>query len=294
MVATLPHRYGKLPPLTKYGEGRSLLLAKYLRTNQLPPLPAALDIYTPVLAAGGGEMFGNDTIGDCTCAAIGHALEADSLAGSGMMVRPTTDEIVAFYSLVSGYNPSTGANDRGAVVESVLTTWRKTGLQTPSGVSKILGFARVDETKHAEVLAAFQLGGILDIGFSVTQSDEDQFSAGQVWDAVADPGAILGGHSVVVGGYTQAGPLKGRAQVLNATSGGVLLGTWGTSQWATWAWWDQNITGQGPRVDECWWAATPQWFGRAGLNPVGLDLAAFGQDIAQITGEPDPFPSQRR
>ena len=225
------------------------------------------------------------------------------------MVQPTLSTILALYAAVCpGFDPATDANDNGAIVEDVLTYWRKTGLLLPDGTrSKILGFARVNPRSRDEVLTAFQIGGIFDLGFTVTQRDEDQFAAGQTWDVVGDQGEILGGHSVVLGSYSGVDPSahsiaksglrqdSAHARVLDVTDAGVLLGigTWGAQQLATWAWWDEQIVGQGPRVDEAWWIATPQFFGRAGKNPAGLDLTTFGSDIAQITGDPNPFPLPR-
>ena len=50
---------------------RTLLFGKYL-TSELPPPPASKDYSRAVTT---WPMMGNDTYGDCTCAAAGHMIE---------------------------------------------------------------------------------------------------------------------------------------------------------------------------------------------------------------------------
>ena len=44
------------------------------------------------------------------------------------MATPSDKQVVAAYSAITGYNPSTGANDNGAVEIDVLNYWRQTGI----------------------------------------------------------------------------------------------------------------------------------------------------------------------
>src|SRR5271156_5340864 len=85
-----------------------LLLAKYF-LRDMPPPPAKLYREYKIAEADWG-MFGNDTIGDCTCAAIAHMLMLVT-AHTGKIVVPDQASVIEFYSAVSGYEPSTGAND---------------------------------------------------------------------------------------------------------------------------------------------------------------------------------------
>ena len=59
-------------------------------------------------------MMDNDQIGDCTCAAAGHLIMEWTANAQSKMVTPTDKQIVAAYSAITGYNPTTGANDNGA------------------------------------------------------------------------------------------------------------------------------------------------------------------------------------
>jgi len=52
-------------------------------------------------------MYSNDTIGDCTCAAAGHMIEAWTALASGKTVTVTTAAVVKAYSAISGYRRPT-------------------------------------------------------------------------------------------------------------------------------------------------------------------------------------------
>lgn len=71
--------------------------------------------------------MGNDTIGDCTCAAAGHLIE-EWTPNLGATVVPPNNSIIAAYSAITGYNPVTHANDTGAAELDVLNYWRQTGV----------------------------------------------------------------------------------------------------------------------------------------------------------------------
>ena len=68
----------------------------------LAPPPPTQDWGSKVGAGWG--MMGNDKVGDCTCAAAGH-LVMDWTANTGKEVVPSSQQIVAAYSAITGYNP---------------------------------------------------------------------------------------------------------------------------------------------------------------------------------------------
>src|SRR5579863_10642044 len=90
---------------------RALLLASYI-TPALPAPPTTFDLTSKMPADWG--MMDNDQIGDCTCAAAGHLIMEWTANAGKKMVTPTDKQIVAAYSAITGYNPTTGANDNGA------------------------------------------------------------------------------------------------------------------------------------------------------------------------------------
>src|SRR5690348_14729711 len=143
-------------------------------------------------------MYGNDRIGDCTCAAAGHMEQAWTAYASTEVTVPDS-AVLKLYEAASGYDPATGANDNGAVMQDVCGLWRKQGL----GGRKILAFAQVDHTDHAQVQAAIATFGALYVGIEFPASAMGQFNARKPWDVVRGS-QIEGGHAIHVGAYDTA------------------------------------------------------------------------------------------
>jgi hypothetical protein len=112
------------------------------------PMPAANgEIDRQALVTNGWPMYGNDTVGDCTCAGMGHGV-AQWTAYSGKVKGGAlfTNEVIVdtMYSAVSGYNPATGANDNGAALYQVCDYMMKTGIKDTAGnLHKIEGYADI-------------------------------------------------------------------------------------------------------------------------------------------------------
>ncbi len=132
---------------------RTLLLASYL-TAALPTPPASFDLTGKVGAAWG--MMENDQLGDCTCAAAGHLLMEWTANAGKKMFTPTDKQIVAAYSAITGYNPTTGANDNGAVEIDVLNYWRQSGIAG----HKIGAYVALEPANHTHIMdSVFIFGG---------------------------------------------------------------------------------------------------------------------------------------
>ena len=254
-------KLGKLPPKKN---PRTLLLSKYL----LPQAPGGLPTAPPKsyweykIPAGAWEMFGNDTIGDCTCAAIAHMLMCVT-AHTGKIVVPTLADVLAVYSAVTGYDPAQqqpdGSNptDQGAAITDILAYWRDTGIAG----HKILGSAAIDVGNRAHVEQGNYIFGGVDIGFNVPQSAMDQVDAREPWDVVPDDGGIVGGHSVPIFGYG---------------SQGATCITWAALQQMGWPFFQKYC-------DEGYVVVTRNWLNAAsGLAPNALDLDALTADLKII------------
>lgn len=207
-------------------------------------------------------MYGNDRIGDCTCAAAGHMLQAWTAYASTEVTVPD-DAVLTAYEAVSGYDPATGANDNGAVMQDVLGYWRKTGIDD----HKILAFAQIDHTSPAQVRTAIEAFGGLYVGVNFPASAMQQFDQHQPWTVVAGS-QIEGGHAIHVGAYTGAE---------------LTCVTWGALQGLDESWWAAY-------VEEAWVVVTQDWITANGATPAGEAVAALGQDFTALTGEADPFP----
>ena len=106
-------------------------------------VPDTVDWYSRVPADWG--MMGNDQVGDCTAAAISHAIEQWTAYTDPTPVVMSTDQVISAYSAVSGYVPGDPATDRGALCADVLRYWATTGMLTPDGGPDTLtGAASVD------------------------------------------------------------------------------------------------------------------------------------------------------
>lgn len=232
-----------LPPKSN---PKTLQLSKYAGAS-LAPAPTKVYWEYKVPAALWG-MDGNDTVGDCTCAAIAHMV-ACATAHTGDLFVPSQADCLKVYSAVTGYDPATGANDNGAVITDILAYWQTTGIAG----HKISAWAALDNSAD-EIKQGIWLFGGVDIGITVYQSMQRQFSQGQPWD---DPsGMVVGGHSIPLFGYGRAG-----------TTGL----TWAALQQIGWDTLSRIMT-------EAYVVITPDWLAQ-GKAPNGFDLATLEADI---------------
>lgn len=238
-------------------DDRTLMLARYVDGATLPPTPSHFTLPHPPAA---WPMFHNDQIGDCTCAAVGHMLEGWTSA-LGAEINVTDDQVIAAYRAVSGYDPSTGANDNGAVELDMLNFWRHTGVAG----RRISAFASVDVATKGLLEAACWLFGGLYIGVALPAGAERMNGVwslptrhtGPAWE----PGS-WGGHAVNVIGYDRYG---------------VTLITWGEKWRMTWGFWRAY-------VDEAWAIISNDWL-TGGHTLAGFDAAQLAADLAAIKSQ---------
>ena len=237
-----------------------LYFKMFAKASVTPPATVDYSGFGPV------GMLGNDTVGDCVFAADGHIVEQATFFGQGSEYVVSTEQALAAYSQVTGYNPADPNTDQGALVQDGLDYLRKTGF----GGHKIAAFAQVDVKNITEVKNAIAEFGSVDIGFNFPDSAMTQFNAGKPWDVVAGA-RIEGGHCVTVVGYTDAY---------------LTVCTWGKStQKMTYAFWNKYVEEAWALVSQDWWNAA------TGKDPEGVDLAALGAQWSALTGQPNPFPN---
>jgi hypothetical protein len=209
------YRFGKHPPKIDY---RTLRLRNYLTPTLLPP-PPSYDVLSKVYAklhtSDPTVLFpldGNDTLGDCTIAALAHAITTyRGLVGNKKIMSKT--------AVVKLYMHLTGGLDSGLNELDVLNYWRQ---HKVSG-DEILAFVSIDPKNHTHIEQAIQLFGGVYLGFQVQQNCVQEFDAHQPWT----PGPLTtDGHAVFAVGYDQHG---------------VTVLTWGITQQGTWAWWDECV-----------------------------------------------------
>jgi len=241
---------------------RTLLLASYT-TAALPAPPPALNLAPKVTGPWG--MMDNDQLGDCTCAAAGHMIMEWTASSQSKMFTPSDKQIVGAYSAITGYNPSTGANDNGAQELDVLNYWRQQGIAG----HKIQAFMALEPANHTHVMDAVWIFGGCYIGVALPKSAQAQTSNKQVWSVPPQgtggdgaPGS-WGGHAVPVVAYD---------------SRSLTVVTWGGLQAMTWGFWEAYC-------DEAYAILSPDYLEQKGgqtVAPNGFNMQQLQADLADL------------
>jgi hypothetical protein len=253
------------PRKLKLGKGparhdpRALLLASYV-TPGLPTPPASFDLTAKVGANWG--MMGNEQIGDCTCAAAGHLIMEWTANSGRKMVTPTDKQIIAAYSAITGYNPTTGANDNGAQEVDVLNYWRQTGIAN----DKIGAYVSLEPSNHIHIMDSVYIFEGCYIGLQLPKSAQAQVQNHQPWSvppggATGDgkPGS-WGGHAVPIVAYDARG---------------VTCVTWGALQTMTWSFWETYC-------EEAYAILSKDYLNGKKQAPQGFNLQQLQADLADL------------
>ena len=241
-------RFGKHPVKHDY---RTLRFKNYLSAKLGPP-PDKVDTLARVYKALGVSdasalfpMDGNDVLGDCTIAALAHAVTVNRALASDtkhIMPKPSVEKL---------YFRLSGGIDSGLAELDVLNYWRK---HQVSG-DKILGFVSIDPKNHDHIKQAIHIFGGVYLGFQCQQNCDAEFAAKQPWK----PGKLTNdGHAVYAVGYD-----KNELNVL----------TWGSTQRGTWAWWNEC-------VDEAYAILPPEG---KDSDFAGVSYAELKTDLAALT-----------
>lgn len=241
-------RLGKTPPVD---DPRTLRFAAYLHP-ELPAPPESCDYGSAVPE---WPMYGNDSLGDCTCAAAGHLVQSWSEAAGGMKVMDPADVVGMYWA--------TGSEDDGRSEIAVLNYWRKNGIAAgESWVDRIAAYAAVDHENVEYVKTAIYLLGGVYAGAGLPLTAQGQ----PVWDVVPDaPDAekesySWGGHAFPIVAYDKDG---------------YLVVTWGGLLRMTNAFFEAY-------VDEVYAVASPD-FTAGGNSPQGFALSRLEADVAALT-----------
>jgi hypothetical protein len=230
----------------------ALRMSHYVDKMYVPP---AFADHTPYGFTAWGMMM-NDTLGDCTIAACGHALQV--FTGGGITEPDATIE--SYYSKWCGYVPGNPSTDNGGVELDVLNNWKAQGFDG----HVLEGFVQPQPGNLSHIMHSIaEFGGVY-IGFQVPNSAMTQFQNGQVWDVVANDGGIAGGHAVFCPAYHTMDPTYSRETTITAI-------TWGQKQKMTVAFWEKYC-------DESHTLLASAW------QPAGVNLAGLRADLAYMAG----------
>lgn len=236
-----------------------------LIAGQTLPLPPPSVDYTQVLAGAPLGMMMNgpdsdnppnatDGLGDCTCAAFGHAVQVWSANAGGSMTTLPDSDILSLYEGACGYQLGNESTDQGGDEQTVLGYLVNTGC----GGNKLAAFVEIDPRNTDDVKRAIAACGLVYIGFNVP--DYLPEAPNSDWDVQPGSYNIEGGHAVILAGYDAA-----RLQVIS----------WGEYYSMTWAFFGQF-------VDEVYALADQSWLESTGKTLGGLTLADLEQQMQAI------------
>ena len=245
------HSHMKLGRKAIKTDTRTLAFGKYL-TPALPPPPPTAD-WTKGIASWG--MMLNDTLGDCTIAGVGHAVQVWT-ANAGAEVTVPDSTILSYYEQWDGYVPSDPSTDQGGIELDVLNDWKKGGFAG----NALLAFADPKPASLVEVHQSIALFGGVYIGLALPITAQNQ----DVWDVVPHGGANAkkgswGGHCVFVPKYDQ---------------NGFTCITWGQLKTMTLAFWKEYC-------DEAHTLLSSAWITAQG-SPAGFNQAQLLADLGAI------------
>lgn len=217
---------------------------------KLPPAPPAMTWADKVQS---WPMLANDSVGDCTCAAVGHLIQLWT-AANGNGVVPTDQEVLDFYSAVTGYDPNDPSTDQGAVMVDVLGRWHREGIAVGGQTHRLAGFARTRVGHHGHVKQAINVAGGVCLGIAFCEQWFDR----DVWD-VGRGLRPAGGHEIPAIGYND--------KTLTVVS-------WGRLYEMTWAALDRYC-------EEVEVAISGDWADED-RSPSDFDLATLLADMGQL------------
>ena len=205
-----------------------------------------------------GEM-GNNSLGDCSCASCGHAIETwTSLTQAAEVVVPDAT-IIDLYAKSCGYVPGDPLSDNGGVLSDVLKYWYQNGI----GGHPLAGFAGIRPGNRASIRDAIYLFGVASVGVQLPLAAQNQ----TVWDVAPD--AVMGGDNAVGSWGGHAIPLVAYDQDT------VTCITWGALKKMTWNWLDAYM-------DEGYGLLSKDWLNASGNAPPGFDFDILAADMMAI------------
>jgi hypothetical protein len=184
-------------------------LKDYLEKEALSAPPTTCS-YSTAAATSLANIYGNDTLGDCVIAGIGHT-EGVLSANSGNEFIFSPSQIISLYSAIGGYVSGNPSTDNGCDEVTALNHWRHHG--APIGHHKIAAYISIDPTSPVEYRQALWLFENLMFGLELPDAWVTPFpsKSGFIWDKAGKPDPE-NGHCVIGCGYD---------------STGVTIATWG-------------------------------------------------------------------
>lgn len=263
MKSQLGRQLGKRAPRI---DKRTLQFRDYItrpiaaaKTTPLPYPPPKEDRLSRVKS---WPMYANDRIGDCALAYAGHQIQMwESFTRPGTP-PPTTEQIIAAYSAITGYVPGDPSTDNGTVLLDMLNYWRKYGIAG----RKILAFAKLTQGDLEESRWSVEYFGGTCLGVALPVTAQTQ-NAWTVVDMTGDgqPGS-WGGHCIPSGAFDYSVPGEIRNTVV----------TWGAEM-------PMSNNFYKAYNDESYAVFSEDWLDSKGRDPDGFNLSQLLADLKEVT-----------
>ena len=197
---------------------------------------------------------------NCTCAGLTHARQVWSFNAAGQMVTLPDDYVLELYQQGCGYVLGDPSTDQGGNEQQLLTFCQQTGIPTPSGPDKILGFVELNVSNIEDIKRAIAEGGVVYLGINIPEA-WCEAPVGSTWDATDSPSA--GGHAIIGAAYD---PDK------------LLVVSWGSTWAMTWA-------GFAQVCEEAYLVVDRTWVNAKGSTPFNMSLDALEAAMQNLKAE---------
>jgi hypothetical protein len=203
-------------------------------------------------------IYGNDKLGDRSCAAAAHMIEVWT-ANAPHLIQIPEPAVIDVYR---HFNP--GTRDAGCKMLEVLRSWRRA---TIAG-HDVHAFVSLDLADQYQATEALSLFGSVYIGLALPD-----FAFPQNGNPLAIPWSVPPTGAVGTGAPN---PLKGHCVCAVAyDSGGLSVVTWGTLKSMTWEFYSAY-------ADEAYAVLSLDWFSCSGEAPTGFDMPTLNRDLRQL------------
>ncbi|MGH7056436.1 MAG: hypothetical protein ACREFZ_00950 [Acetobacteraceae bacterium] len=189
----------------------------------MPPVPTSVDRGRPVTS---WPMLDNDSIGDCTIAAVGHAVQLWTTVAGDPRAMTGAEALLGYERF--GYVPGDADTDLGANAQDVLARWADNGFACGGKNDRLAGFCSIAPKLRTTIKMGVAWLGVVYAGIRLPLGVQgaDSWDLGPLGDVPAEgpwaPGS-WGGHAVPIIGYDAKG---------------LTVVTWGRTLRMSWRFWD--------------------------------------------------------
>jgi hypothetical protein len=226
------------------------------RLSALAPPPAVVDRMSKLPANWG--VMGNDRLGDCTCAALGHAVQLTSFV-IGHERTPDDAMVLQLYQQACGWRPDDPSSDRGGNEQSVLSYVHQHGIPlAPGQTDAVAAYIEVDPRNLDDLRRVINEAGFVYAGADIPEA----WTQGTDWTAPSPGTRPAGGHAFMIGSYDR--------DFFYAVSWGEVV----------------RITPAAIQacVVEAYAVALDSWFARSGITVGGLTKAELVEAMQGLAG----------